>query len=103
MFHERLEALRKKSGLSQAETARRLNLPRTTYSGYALGTREPDLGTINMFAEYFKVSVNYLISGEEGGEFEKRISSIVDDFVSLSEEDQEQIHNLIKRMKKSSN
>ena len=103
MLHVRLEKLRERKGLSKAELCRQLNLPQTTYSGYALGTREPDIETINRFAKFYGVSVDYLISGNEGGEFKKRIDSIIDDFVSLSEEDQEQIQILIKRMKKSSN
>ena len=101
MLHIRLEKLRERKGLSKAELCRQLNLPQTTYSGYARGTREPDIETINRFARFYDVSVDYLVSGTEGGEFAKKIESMVDDFISLSEEDQEQIQTLIKRMKKS--
>lgn len=102
MLHERLEKLRIKRGLSKAELCRQLKMPPTTYSGYALGTREPDVQTINMFASFYNVSVDYLVSGQEGDGFQKWKEDLIDDIVSLNEEDKKTIFNLIKRMKKSS-
>jgi transcriptional regulator with XRE-family HTH domain len=101
MFHERVENLRIKRGISKAELCRQLKIPPTTYSGYSLGTREPDLETVEMFAKYFNVSVDYLVSGTRiGGEFQKKLDKMVDDFVGLNEEDQDTILNLMERMKK---
>lgn len=65
MLHERLEKLRINRGLSKAELCRQLKIPQTTYSGYALGTREPDLETITRLAKFYDVSVDYLITGSE--------------------------------------
>lgn len=41
MFADNLKALRKKSGLSKAEVARRLNIPYTTYNAYETEGKEP--------------------------------------------------------------
>ena len=101
MLHKRLENLRIRKGLSKAELCRQLKMPQTTYSGQALGTREPDLETINMFAKYYDVSVDYLINGTEGGEFKKTIDNLIEDILSLNESDQDIVKGLVDRMKKS--
>ena len=101
MFHERLEKLRLKRGLSKAELCRQIKMPPTTYSGYAMGSREPDLETLSMFARFYDVSVDYLINGTEAeGEFKKTLDKLVEDFMGLDKMDQETIKSLIGRMKK---
>lgn len=100
MLHDRLEKLRTRKGLSKAELCRQIKMPQTTYSGYAMGTREPDIKTISMFAEFYDVSVDYLITGSDGGDFKKKVDSLIEDYISLDQEDQKTIEDLIKRMKK---
>ena len=65
MFHQRIKMLREKRGLSQSEVAKRLGVARTTYSGYELGTREPDQNTLMKLARFFDVSVDYLIGNTD--------------------------------------
>lgn len=101
MLHERLEKLRISRGLSKAELCRQIKMPQTTYSGWSLGTREPDLETISMFAKFYDVSVDYLITGSDGGDFKKKVDSLIEDYISLDQEDQKTIEDLIKRMKKN--
>lgn len=36
-------------------------MARTTFSGYENGTREPDHQTLQKFADYFDVSIDYLL------------------------------------------
>lgn len=61
MFGKRLSELREKSGLTQKELSSRLGMARTTYSGYENATREPDHQTLQKFADYFDVSIDYLL------------------------------------------
>lgn len=61
MFKGRLESLRKKKGLSQAEISARVGIARTTYSGYENGAREPDHATLQKLADFFEVSIDYLL------------------------------------------
>jgi len=65
LFNHRLKTLREKRGLSQTEVAKRMGIARTTYSGYELGTREPDQNTLMKLARFFDVSVDYLIGNTD--------------------------------------
>lgn len=55
----RLKELR--GELTQAQIAEKLNLARETYRNYENGTREPDQKTLSDLADYFNVSVDYLL------------------------------------------
>ncbi len=59
-FKERLKQLRVKSGKTQKETADMVKIQPSTYSGYENGNRTPDLETLNVIADYFNVSIDYL-------------------------------------------
>jgi transcriptional regulator with XRE-family HTH domain len=65
VFGKRLNQLRDKLGLTQKELSSRLGIPRTTYSGYENGSREPDHQTMEKFANYFDVSIDYLLGRTE--------------------------------------
>ena len=60
-FGERLKQLIEENNLTQRQLSRELNIAPTTLSGYANGYREPDFFTLTKFADYFNVSVDYLI------------------------------------------
>lgn len=61
MFGERLASLRKSKGLSQYALAERLNFSRGQLANYEQGKREPDYNTLQKIADFFDVSVDYLI------------------------------------------
>ncbi len=58
---ERLLQLRKEASLTQKELAAKLNMNSVTYLHYEKGQREPSLDTLLDFADFFSVSVDYLI------------------------------------------
>jgi transcriptional regulator with XRE-family HTH domain len=58
---QRLRSLREKKKITQSEAARRLNIVRTTYSNYEAGNREPDNDTLQMLANFYEVSTDYLL------------------------------------------
>lgn len=61
-FSKRLKELREKSGLSQEELAKRLNVPRTSLTHYeSSDDRMPRQKRLNEIADFFGVSVDYLI------------------------------------------
>ena len=64
MRSDRLRYLREKKGLSQTEAAKKLGIVRTTYSNYEAGNREPDNETLRKLAEFYEVSVDYLLGVE---------------------------------------
>jgi len=57
----RLKELREKRGLSQLQLAMDLNLNQNSISRYENGTREADYATLILIANYFNVSLDYLL------------------------------------------
>ena len=57
----RLRSLRERRGFSQKEFAAEMDLPTATYNQYETGKRTPDIEMLIRFADYFTVTVDYLI------------------------------------------
>ena len=64
MLSKRLLELRKKEKLTQSALSLKLKIARTTYSGYELGTSEPDNDTLEKIADFYGESVDYLLGRE---------------------------------------
>ena len=61
----RLKELRKRKGISQLRLATELNTTQNTISRYETGEREPGIDELIKIADYFNVSVDYLIGRTE--------------------------------------
>lgn len=57
----RLKQLRKARGISQLKLAMDLNMNQNSVSRYETGVREADYKTLIAFADYFDVSIDYLL------------------------------------------
>ncbi len=57
----RLKELRIKRGISQVRLAMDLNMNQNSVSRYETGEREASYGMLIAFADYFGVSVDYLL------------------------------------------
>jgi len=57
----RLKELRKKRKISQVKLAMDLSMNQNSISRYENGTREADYKTLIQFADYFDVSIDYLL------------------------------------------
>lgn len=57
----RLKEIRKAKGISQLKLALELNTNQNTISRYETGEREPGLVELVAIADYFDVSVDYLL------------------------------------------
>ena len=57
----RLKALREKRGISQLKLAMDLDMNQNSISRYKTGAREADYKSIIKFADYFDVSIDYLL------------------------------------------
>ena len=57
----RLKSLREEKGISQYQLADSLNLSRGLISNYEQGRREPDYNTLILIADYYEVSIDYLL------------------------------------------
>ncbi|MBQ8383047.1 MAG: helix-turn-helix transcriptional regulator [Clostridia bacterium] len=61
----RLKELRKQRKISQLKLAMDLNMNQNSISRYETGEREADYETLIKFADYFDVSVDYLLERTE--------------------------------------
>lgn len=57
----RLKELREKKNISQLKLALELNMNQNSISRYETGAREADYKTLIAFADYFNVSIDYLL------------------------------------------
>lgn len=60
-FARRLKALRKESNMTQIEFAKKFNIANGTVGNWESGNRQPDYATLQKIADYFNVSVGYLL------------------------------------------
>ena len=105
MFAERLKVLRKGLGITQAQFAEVFKIAHGTIAMWETGRREPDFETVIRIADYFHVSVDYLIGrdekekptpvSEDGPALDK---SLVDRLVQLSPEEQKMVEAFVQGM-----
>jgi transcriptional regulator with XRE-family HTH domain len=73
MIGTRLRSLRKKAGLTMKELGSKFNLAESTISGYENETRKPDSDTLEKIADFFSVSVDYLLGRSEEKEEDSKV------------------------------
>lgn len=61
---ERLRELRVKSGYTQSQIAKILNIDRSTYSYYELGKTTPDISVLVTLSKVFNIPINELLADE---------------------------------------
>lgn len=67
----RLKELRKQKKISQLQLALDLNMNQNSISRYETGEREADYETLIKLADYFDVSVDYLLERTNNPEWNK--------------------------------
>lgn len=60
-----LKIIRKQQNINQQKVAMDLNISREVISYYENGKRNPDLQMLKLLSEYFNVSIDFLINGED--------------------------------------
>lgn len=82
MLSDRLKSLRTRRKITQSDFAKVIGVARTTYAMYEQGQREPDYATLQKIADYYEVSLDFLVgrenekstSNNENEEFEALIN-----------------------------
>lgn len=64
-FPERLKELRLKKGLTQKEIAEEFGIKQPNYQQWESGKRKPSSETLEKFANFFGVTMDYLSGNEE--------------------------------------
>ncbi|MBR3869389.1 MAG: helix-turn-helix transcriptional regulator [Clostridia bacterium] len=67
----RLKEIRKSKGISQLKLALELNTNQNTISRYETGEREPGIAELIKIADYFDVSVDYLLERTDNPKMQK--------------------------------
>lgn len=65
MFSVALRELRKQKKLSQSALAEIVGMSQATVASWENGTRKPDVETVSYLADYFGVTVDYLMGRDE--------------------------------------
>lgn len=69
MFKDTLRRLRKEKGISQTRLAEILNYSPSSISMYESSDRIPHVAILRQIADFFGVTVSYLLAGEEQGSY----------------------------------
>ncbi len=75
MFRIRLKELREKMGLSQYAFADRFGISQSTIGNWEAGKREPNFKTMQRIADFFGVTVDYLLGRQEKEEESSQLNS----------------------------
>ena len=67
----RLKELREQRGISQLKLAMDLGMNQNSVSRYETGAREADYQTLIRFADYFNVSIDYLLNRTDNPKMNK--------------------------------
>lgn len=79
-FSKRFKELREGKGLSQEELSKKLNIPRTSVTHYESNDeRMPKQQRLNEIADFFGVSVDYLVGRTNKKELNKEEKSFLSD------------------------
>ena len=86
-YGNRIFSLRTSKGLTQEQLAGSLQISRAALSHYEQDRREPDYETLKKIADYFEVTVDYLIgrTNNNKAELDREVREFVDD-LELSDE-----------------
>jgi transcriptional regulator with XRE-family HTH domain len=94
-FSKRFKELREKKGLSQEALAERLKIPRSTVTNYENSDdRMPRQHRLSEIADFFGVSVDYLIGRADTDKLNKAEENFLNDIDKLSIEELKEKHIL---------
>lgn len=95
---DRIRYLRESAGLKQKDMAFEFSLNENTWSQYETNKRTPDIDTIKKIAEYFHVSIEYLmgLTDVQYNPKEEEFKEMVHIYYSLSKDEKRE---LIKELK----
>lgn len=66
-FNENLRNLRKSTGKTAREVAKDCNISPDLLGKYELGRNEPSIDTLILLADYYGVTIDYLLRGDSDG------------------------------------
>ena len=78
-FGDNLKDLREAQHITQSQLAEYLQVSRPTIAGYETKNRQPDFEKLEKIADFFQVSIDFLISGTESANVELHMNKQIDE------------------------
>jgi len=94
-FPGQLKWLRENVNLTQSQLGKLINSTDVTISRYEAGTREPDLETLEQFANIFNVSADFILGREHKISNQSSATKLPDIWYELTEEEQKEVVNFM--------
>lgn len=99
MFAERLKKLRSEKNMVQKDIAKVLNITTSAYGFYEQGKRTPDQETLIKLADFFDVSIDYLLGKTDIRNYAINEPTVAlhsdNDYDDLPQEAKDEINNFI--------
>lgn len=95
---ENLKKLRYSSHLTQDELSKKLNMPQATYNSYEIGRSSPTVEPLIKIADFYNVSIDYLVGRKFGNDFgflTKEQVSTIKLFLTLNDFNQARVSGYI--------
>ena len=105
MIGKKIFDLRKENGKTQKEIALYLKISQQAYANYESNKREPDIDTLIKIADYFDVSVDYLLGKSENknkpadeniSELDKKLITLL---LELSPDEVQRVRDFVEGLK----
>lgn len=112
-FAERLKDLRTKRGYSQQDLAKKLGISKSTISMLEVGSRQPSKEMMELIADYFNVTLDYLMGKDDVSFYfftpeqsdllvklsaDEDLYALIEKMVNGSDEQRERIKQMLKLM-----
>ena len=102
MFGDRLKLLRTEKGDTQKDLADLLDVSPSTIGMYERNQRDPDTATLRFLADYFAVSVDYLLDRTEFRQLYSSVAESSEDYLSgLDDDEISAVKNMIDMLKRN--
>jgi transcriptional regulator with XRE-family HTH domain len=100
---ERLRAAREASGLSQGQTAQKMNMHRPTVTEIEAGRRKVSAQEVEKFAELYGVTAEWIVTGhaDENGS-DARLVIAARELSKMNEKDLDRLMKMLKMFRKAS-
>jgi len=66
-FPSKLKKARQNTGFTQREVSKEVKIPYSTIANWEIGRTQPDIESLGILADFYEVSVDWLI-GTKGGQ-----------------------------------
>ena len=95
MFYNRLAALIKQRGKTQKYVLEQLGISKSTFDGWRQRGSTPNAETVQKIADYFGVSVAYLLGKEDKEEAATEAAGAIPNFEKLTEANKEKVREYV--------